>query len=171
MAGMTGWHSTLGVTPWASYEEIRAAFKRRVLETHPDKGGHACEFRQVMLAFEEASVASTIPAVSFKGRKGSFRRNPGVRRDQKAAKTRKRGNCAKRKGHTASRGRNALIQRLHSYLRQLQRDDRCWVSLALLRMLSVQDGLWMWELVSNSSRTDDYHVLNMCLACANRHES
>ena len=27
-----------GVTPWASYEEIRAAFKRRVLETHPDKG-------------------------------------------------------------------------------------------------------------------------------------
>eukprot|EP00438_Fugacium_kawagutii_P035441 Skav231811 [mRNA] locus=scaffold692:298985:299458:- [translate_table: standard] len=153
----TGWHSTLGVTPWASYEEIRAAFKRRVLETHPDKGGRACDFRQVMLAFEEASVASTMPAkVSWKGRfpaSAKKRRNPGVFQRDPKAKTRKRGNrAAKRKGRTTGSGRNALIQRLHSYLRQLQRDDRSWVSLFASNAFSSR---CFCELVSNSVGAHD----------------
>ena len=51
------WHSILGVGFDAGYADIRAAFKRRVLEAHPDKGGSAQEFQQIMLAFERATCA------------------------------------------------------------------------------------------------------------------
>ena len=115
------WHSTLGVTPWASYEEVRAAFKRRVLETHPDKGGRTSEFREVMLAFEQASLASTEAEISKKanGSKGSKRRFQATSSRCKAEPKSRTKVTSKKKS-----GRNALIQRLHAYLRQLQRDDR-----------------------------------------------
>ena len=35
--------------------EIRTAYRRRALETHPDKGGSAEAFREVVLAFEALS--------------------------------------------------------------------------------------------------------------------
>jgi len=122
------WHSTLGVTPWASYEEIRAAFKRRVLETHPDKGGRACEFRQVMLAFERASVENTSEAEVKRGQKvkRSGFEGPSTKCARKAEPKshRKTAEPSKKRSQGKYRGRNALIQRLHAYLRQLQRDDR-----------------------------------------------
>ena len=55
------WHGILSVALDADYAEIRAAFKRRVLETHPDKGGSSHEFQQVMLAFERATC--TLPTL------------------------------------------------------------------------------------------------------------
>ena len=51
------WHSILGVAFDAGYSDIRAAFKRRVLEAHPDKGGSAHEFQEIMFAFEKATCA------------------------------------------------------------------------------------------------------------------
>mmetsp|Transcript_28489 Transcript_28489/g.45810 ORF Transcript_28489/g.45810 Transcript_28489/m.45810 type:complete len:125 (-) Transcript_28489:121-495(-) len=44
--------TVLGVAPSASREEIRAAYKRRVKETHPDKGGLPEDFRAVRAAYE-----------------------------------------------------------------------------------------------------------------------
>lgn len=42
--------------PWpTSKDEIRLAYRRRALETHPDRGGSAAAFREVQSAFEEAS--------------------------------------------------------------------------------------------------------------------
>lgn len=46
--------SVLGVERLASPEELKRAFRRRALETHPDRGGDAAEFRAVHAAYEEA---------------------------------------------------------------------------------------------------------------------
>jgi hypothetical protein len=45
-------HAVLGVEPGASLQEIRAAYRRRALETHPDQGGDAEAFRAVQAAYE-----------------------------------------------------------------------------------------------------------------------
>lgn len=47
---MTDLYSTLGIPPDATPEEIKAAYKRRAKETHPDAGGDAAKFQQVTLA-------------------------------------------------------------------------------------------------------------------------
>lgn len=46
--------STLGVTREVTPDELKAAYRRRVLETHPDHGGDDEAFRRVMRAYEEA---------------------------------------------------------------------------------------------------------------------
>ncbi len=46
--------SVLGLTARASSEEVKAAYKRRALELHPDRGGQAAHFRQLHAAYEEA---------------------------------------------------------------------------------------------------------------------
>ncbi len=45
----------LGVTREVSEEELKAAYRKRALETHPDRGGSDEAFRRVVLAYEEAS--------------------------------------------------------------------------------------------------------------------
>eukprot|EP00929_Paragymnodinium_shiwhaense_P003189 TRINITY_DN103616_c0_g1_i1.p2 TRINITY_DN103616_c0_g1~~TRINITY_DN103616_c0_g1_i1.p2 ORF type:complete len:131 (+),score=14.89 TRINITY_DN103616_c0_g1_i1:101-493(+) len=44
--------AVLGIHECAATDEIRAAFRRKALETHPDKGGDALEFRRVKSAYE-----------------------------------------------------------------------------------------------------------------------
>lgn len=39
----------------ATLTEIRAAYKRRALEVHPDKGGTAAAFQRVILGFKGSS--------------------------------------------------------------------------------------------------------------------
>lgn len=46
-------HVVLGVSPDASPSEIRAAYRERVLEDHPDNGGSETEFKRVEQAKEE----------------------------------------------------------------------------------------------------------------------
>jgi hypothetical protein len=46
--------SILGISPDATVAELKAAFKLRALETHPDRGGSAESFRLVLRAYEEA---------------------------------------------------------------------------------------------------------------------
>lgn len=46
--------AVLGVEPGASVEEIKRAFRKRALETHPDQGGDAAAFRALHAAYERA---------------------------------------------------------------------------------------------------------------------
>ncbi len=46
--------SVLGLTARASADEVKAAYKRRALELHPDRGGEAAQFRRLHAAYEEA---------------------------------------------------------------------------------------------------------------------
>jgi hypothetical protein len=44
----------LGVTPQTTSAELKRAYRKRALETHPDHGGSAESFRDVQRAYEEA---------------------------------------------------------------------------------------------------------------------
>jgi len=70
MTGRNPW-VVLCVAEDAPYEEVQRAFRRRVKQTHPDRGGNAGEFAAVMEAFED--VRKVRPALP---RKGSDRRTP-----------------------------------------------------------------------------------------------
>lgn len=48
------WPLVLGIAPAASEEEIKRAYRKRALETHPDHGGDAEAFRRVQHAYEQA---------------------------------------------------------------------------------------------------------------------
>lgn len=50
----------LGIDPDADEAEIDRAYRRRVIETHPDQGGTANEFRLVKSAYEEIQSGYTI---------------------------------------------------------------------------------------------------------------
>merc|ERR1712125_3857 len=54
-------YCVLGLAPKATPEQIRAAYKRKALEAHPDKGGSAARFRQVLKAFETLSETTSAP--------------------------------------------------------------------------------------------------------------
>ena len=45
-------YEVLGVSPSATEDELRRAYRRRLRETHPDTGGVAAEFTAVQLAWE-----------------------------------------------------------------------------------------------------------------------
>jgi hypothetical protein len=46
--------TTLGVTRSATAEELKAAYHKRALETHPDHGGDAEQFRALKAAYDKA---------------------------------------------------------------------------------------------------------------------
>jgi hypothetical protein len=48
----------LELEPGASSAEIKRAYRKRALETHPDQGGDADSFRQVHRAYEKLMVAA-----------------------------------------------------------------------------------------------------------------
>eukprot|EP00438_Fugacium_kawagutii_P035998 Skav228964 [mRNA] locus=scaffold671:84452:85360:+ [translate_table: standard] len=53
-------YGVLGLQPGCNQEEVKAAYKKRALETHPDKGGDVDEFRSVKVAYE--SLLKSVPA-------------------------------------------------------------------------------------------------------------
>ncbi|MFM7536069.1 MAG: DnaJ domain-containing protein [Acidimicrobiales bacterium] len=59
-------HAILGVPAHASEEEIRQAFRRRSLSTHPDQGGRREDFEAVVAAarslLEERAARAATPA-------------------------------------------------------------------------------------------------------------
>jgi hypothetical protein len=63
-AGATSIWETLGITARATADDLKRAFRRRALATHPDRGGDAEAFRQVQRAFKEAQrrIAGRRPA-------------------------------------------------------------------------------------------------------------
>lgn len=44
----------LGVSSRATEEELKAAYRKKAIETHPDRGGDAETFRRVVAAYAEA---------------------------------------------------------------------------------------------------------------------
>ena len=52
----------LGVEPDADESEIDRAYRRRVIETHPDQGGSAAEFQLVKSAYERIQDGYELPA-------------------------------------------------------------------------------------------------------------
>ena len=54
-------YEVLQVDPDADDEAIQAAYRQRVLETHPDRGGSTSEFRLVQLAYEELQAEADQP--------------------------------------------------------------------------------------------------------------
>jgi len=51
--------SLLGLPSGASLAEIKRAFQKRALETHPDQGGDALSFRAVLRAYERLAAKRT----------------------------------------------------------------------------------------------------------------
>ncbi|SIS11839.1 J domain-containing protein [Williamsia sterculiae] len=51
------WHEVLEVSPTASRETIRAAYRSMLMKHHPDHGGSAGEFQTVQRAYEQAASA------------------------------------------------------------------------------------------------------------------
>lgn len=159
------WYKILKVKPCASYEDLRAAFKRRVLETHPDKGGRASDFRQVMLAFEKALAEKASAQRGETRAPWTFRNEANKSKPRSKAGVPKpcKNRSSRRPRHGGKGGGNrqgALIARLHSYLRQLQREDR---RIAIAEKLGerhrVALELWIqanqWGSAPRQSEPDD----------------
>lgn len=51
------WYEVLEVSPTASTEIIRAAYRQKLLKTHPDHGGDPQQFAEVQKAYKESSNA------------------------------------------------------------------------------------------------------------------
>ncbi|HEY1738182.1 MAG TPA: J domain-containing protein [Acidimicrobiia bacterium] len=53
----------LGVSSHATPEELRQAFRRQALSTHPDRGGDAAHFDETVVAFRALSAGAPLLAV------------------------------------------------------------------------------------------------------------
>lgn len=49
------WHEVLEVSPTASVEVIKAAYRQQMLKAHPDQGGSDKQFEEVQRAYKEAT--------------------------------------------------------------------------------------------------------------------
>src|SRR5689334_24976352 len=63
---MDGRHAraVLGVPAHATADDIRRAFRRRALTTHPDRGGDRTAFELVVLAFETLQQVTVTPCIA-----------------------------------------------------------------------------------------------------------
>ncbi|MGB3684941.1 MAG: J domain-containing protein [Ornithinimicrobium sp.] len=50
------WHEVLEVSPAASPQIVKAAYRQQLQRTHPDHGGSITEFEEVQRAYREATV-------------------------------------------------------------------------------------------------------------------
>ena len=83
----TDYYEVLGVSPDASLDEIRAVFKRQVLETHPDKNPERREWserriRELIAAYE--IIGDSVRREEFDRQHRAWRRATGrvVRKEQ-----------------------------------------------------------------------------------------
>ncbi len=53
--------AVLGLARGASLDDIKRAYRRRALETHPDRGGDSAEFQRVQRAYESATRRAKRP--------------------------------------------------------------------------------------------------------------
>jgi hypothetical protein len=65
-------HEVLGVRPGASADDVRRAWRRKVLATHPDRGGSDAAFAEVLDAYRALTgeapprTAGGVPVVFFR---------------------------------------------------------------------------------------------------------
>jgi len=86
-----GHYDVLGVPRTATAAEIHAAYRRRALATHPDKGGDPKDFRRVKLAFEE--LADTARRTAYDRNLILFGRKDGMGSETEASSAQK-AQCA-----------------------------------------------------------------------------
>ncbi len=65
-------YSILGIQPGASKDEAKKAFKKRAMETHPDRGGNEEEFKKVNEAYEQIKNPQPRGPQGFPGGTWSF---------------------------------------------------------------------------------------------------
>ena len=58
----------LGVTKEVTLMELKAAYRKRAIELHPDRGGDAETFRKLLAAYEEAKKRAARPRSNRRGR-------------------------------------------------------------------------------------------------------
>lgn len=75
---MSKYHDILGVQPTATEEEIKKAYRKKAMESHPDKGGDAEEFKKVLDAYEILTGKKQEPKPQFQNpfNQNPFNRNP-----------------------------------------------------------------------------------------------
>lgn len=56
---MTNYYQVVGVSPNATADEIKKAFRRKAMELHPDQGGSDEAFRELKEAFEYLITSQT----------------------------------------------------------------------------------------------------------------
>lgn len=52
-ASQLSWAVTLGVSLSATEKEVKAAYRKKVMENHPDRGGDPEEFQKIQTAYED----------------------------------------------------------------------------------------------------------------------
>ena len=62
--------AVLGVEPGVTEAELKLAFRRRAVETHPDQGGDPESFRRVLAAYDEARRPHPPPKPPRRGSRG-----------------------------------------------------------------------------------------------------
>ena len=88
-------YDALEVSASATEAEIRTAYRRRALATHPDKGGRTEDFLRVVTAFETLCDADRRSAYDEKVAKQGRGSKPKEPKEPKDCKTK---SCRKRKG-------------------------------------------------------------------------
>lgn len=124
-------YEVLQVDPDASEEEIEAAYRRRVKETHPDQGGSASEFRLVRLAYEELQVERGREERPQPRQRRSARRRrrdaePSGRRDRWRDERRDRGGQPQHGPQSGGRTRRQPESSVVEYLDYEVLADRGW---------------------------------------------
>ena len=121
------YYAVLGLPESATATDIRVAYKRKALTTHPDKGGSSADFRLVVKAFEvlfsgrsRASYDAKLQAQTCQARSPCERRCPAERVRSCEAVT---GRSPVPRHSTLSKikGRKSKSEKLERCLRQLQR--------------------------------------------------
>ena len=85
---MPNLYAILKISPSASQSEVKAAYKRQALASHPDKGGSSLAFQQVVAAFEQLADPLLRRAYDQRCATGSLRPRVKVTKDTKARQTR-----------------------------------------------------------------------------------
>lgn len=72
----TSAHTVLGISPTATQEEIKAAYRRLAMKHHPDRGGSQDEFQKIKVAYEQLMKPKRCPQCEGKGtirvKRGAF---------------------------------------------------------------------------------------------------
>ena len=76
--GFDSYYSLLSVAPTASDGEIRKAYRKAAIQSHPDKGGDPEVFKAIAEAYEVLSDASRRAAYDRFGKAGVTQRGVGA---------------------------------------------------------------------------------------------
>eukprot|EP00930_Biecheleria_cincta_P054819 TRINITY_DN41219_c0_g1_i1.p1 TRINITY_DN41219_c0_g1~~TRINITY_DN41219_c0_g1_i1.p1 ORF type:complete len:929 (-),score=144.27 TRINITY_DN41219_c0_g1_i1:78-2660(-) len=142
-----GLYDLLGVPRAARMAQIRTAYRKRALATHPDKGGKPEDFRQVVAAFEVLSDQEQRQAYDEELKRTGQRDGLGCE-----AQEHDRDEASPKKGP-----RNPRVQARLAHLKFLKLSARDSAEFVRGMSIEVLEALVMWlsEKLRDRSRVDD----------------